>query len=81
MTKERMCCVCRTRKGVGDLIRVARIDGAYIIDKVGNANGRGAHVCPQCVEKCVKTRALNRSYKTNVPNEVYEELVKNVAKS
>jgi len=52
--KERMCCVCRTRKPVTDLIRIARIDGRYTIDTVGNANGRGAHVCPACVEKALQ---------------------------
>lgn len=76
-----MCCVCRTRKAVNELIRIAKIDGKFLIDQQGNANGRGCHVCPSCVEKCIKTRALNRSFKTNVSNDIYDELVKNVAKN
>jgi predicted RNA-binding protein YlxR (DUF448 family) len=80
---ERMCCVCRTRKPVTELLRVYREkspDGtfSYHIDPAGNRNGRGARVCPCCVEKCVKTRALNRAFKTNLPNELYDELHKNV---
>lgn len=72
---ERICSVCRTKKNVADLIRVARIDGKFFLDSDGNANGRGCRVCPECVEKCVKTRALNRSFKTAVPQSVYDELV------
>jgi hypothetical protein len=82
--KERMCCVCRTRKPVSELIRVARVkppDVVYSIDKVGNANGRGCHLCPTCIEKCIKTRALNRSFKTNIPNEIYDELAKTLVKN
>ena len=67
------------------LIRVAREkqnNGGfkYFVDKKGNANGRGAHLCPECVEKAVKTRAINRSYKGNVGNEIYDELIAIVKK-
>jgi predicted RNA-binding protein YlxR (DUF448 family) len=79
MVKERMCCVCRTRKKATELIRVAREKQAegyrYFVDRAGNANGRGCYLCPECVEKATKTRALNRSFKTNIPNEVYEMLI------
>jgi predicted RNA-binding protein YlxR (DUF448 family) len=75
--KERMCCVCRTRKRTDNLIRVSRrkenAQTVFILDKQ-SANGRGAYICPDCVEKCIKTRALNRSFKNNIPNEIYEEL-------
>ena len=55
------------------MVRVARIDGKFV---VGGVNGRGCHVCPECLEKCIKTRALNRSFKTNVPQSVYAEIDK-----
>ena len=71
---SRICCVCRTSHPKTDLIRVARIDGAFVVDQAGNSNGRGAYVCPQCIEKCIKTRALNRSFKTQVPQAVYDVL-------
>jgi len=46
----------------------------YTIDTERKGQGRGAHVCPECVDKCIKTRALNRSFKTNLPQKVYEDL-------
>jgi len=88
--KERMCCVCRNRKPVTDLLRVARAgehsesrsaseDGLFFIDKKGNSNGRGCYVCPGCIDKAIKTRALNRSFKTNVGSEVYNALAETIA--
>lgn len=80
MAKERICFVCREKKPMNALIRVARVrqpDGfRYFIDTAGNANGRGCHICRNaaCIEKAIKTRALNRSYKGNVPSEIYDLL-------
>jgi len=67
-----MCCVCRTRHPFDELIRVAR----------PGQEGRGAHICKNnaCIEKAIKTRALNRSFKTNIAQEVYDELHKHIAK-
>ena len=79
-SKERICFVCRQLKTVDTLIRIARIEGKYLIDEVGNKNGRGCHICPQCVEKAIKTRALNKSFKSNVPQEIYEALAKHTVK-
>ena len=74
MVKERMCCVCRERKT--GLLRIARIDGKFSLDEKGNANGRGCYLCKGCVDKAIKTKALNRSFKSNVNNEIYELLAK-----
>jgi len=48
----------------------------YEIDVKGNANGRGCHLCADCIEKAIKTKALNRNFKTIVPDEVYINLAK-----
>ena len=77
--KERICCVCRKKGLACARIRVGReklADGAfrYFVDEKGNANGRGCYVCPACVDVAIKKRALNRSFKTNVPNEIYDQL-------
>lgn len=71
-----MCCVCRTRKNADELIRIAWVKDEMLVDPDRKAQGRGAHLClhPDCVMKCIKTRALNRSFKTNVPQSVYEDL-------
>ena len=77
--KERICCVCRQKGSVSDRIRIYREkqpDNTYIyqIDNKGNANGRGAYLCKTCIPNAIKKRTLNRSFKTNLPNEIYTEL-------
>ena len=49
-----------------------------ILDATGRKNGRGAYVCPSvdCLTKAVKSRGLERSLKVPVPDEVYEQLKK-----
>ena len=85
MEVKRMCCVCRERKPVAELVRIVREKSGgerptykYFIDPRGNANGRGCYICKSsaCTEKAIKTRALNRSFKQNVGEEIYRELAK-----
>jgi len=59
------------------LVRVIRDkDGAFSIDLTGKKSGRGAYICPtaECLEKAVKSKGLERSFKQAVPKEIYENL-------
>ena len=53
-------------------------DGELLLDKTGRKNGRGAYVCPnmECLQKAVKSRGLERSFKMQIPKEVYDALQK-----
>lgn len=73
----RMCIVCKDMKPKRELIRIVRnAEGEYSLDTTGKANGRGAYLCNtlECVDKLFKTKALSRSFKENVPKEVYERI-------
>ena len=69
----RMCVVCREMKPKHECIRVVKVDDEFVVDDTGKINGRGAYVCKndQCLEKCHKTRALNRAFKHNISEEIY----------
>lgn len=70
---------CRERKAKKELIRVVRgTDGVVMLDFSGKVNGRGAYICPnmECLKKVQKSRALERSLETPIPDEVYERLAK-----
>ena len=43
------------------------------LDKTGRKNGRGAYIClnQDCLEKAKRTKALERSLKTEIPEEIY----------
>ena len=61
------------------MIRILKTESeGIILDAKKRKNGRGAYICPsaECLRKAVKTRGLDRSFKTQVPAQVYETLEK-----
>ena len=56
-------------------------EGEILLDDTGKKNGRGAYICKtmQCLEKAVKNKGLERSLKVRIPQEVYDELKKEMA--
>ena len=76
---QRQCMGCRERKAKKDMLRVVRgTDGTVSLDFGGKLNGRGAYICPDpnCLEKARKSKALERSLETEIPQEVYLRLTK-----
>lgn len=75
---ERTCIACR-KKGDKSLFFkiVLSKNGEIAIEKDKKLNGRGAYICKneECVAKCVKNKALNRVFKTNIPQNFYEGIV------
>jgi predicted RNA-binding protein YlxR (DUF448 family) len=62
-----------------ELIRVARsAEGKIVIDIKHKAGGRGAYICrsEECRTKLQKQKSLNRAFKRQVSDQVYEELSK-----
>ena len=78
---QRTCLGCRTAKDKNELIRIVRSpEGTVSCDLTGKANGRGAYICPDsaCLAKAVKSRALNRALKTEIPEEVISRLTREI---
>ncbi len=76
---QRQCMGCRERKPKRELLRVVRqTDGNVVLDFSGKVNGRGAYVCPstECLKKAQKTRALERCLETEIPQEVYDRMLR-----
>ena len=74
----RKCTGCQEMKDKRELIRIVRNDeGQFSLDMTGKKPGRGAYICPngECLKKAQKSKGLERSFKTAVPNDVYESLV------
>ena len=66
-------------KSKKEMIRVIRTsEGEFLLDATGKKNGCGAYICPSknCLEKAVKNKGLERSFKQSIPREVYEALEK-----
>lgn len=74
---ERTCIVCRTKGTKENFLKVVKNkNGEFSIEIDKRLDGRGAYICKnkECYEKCIKSKALNRAFKTIVPVEIYEEL-------
>lgn len=75
---QRKCIVCQDRDSKRELIRIVKNkDGEIFLDPTGKANGRGAYICKcvDCLKKAVKSKALNRAFKVEVSDDVYEKLI------
>lgn len=75
----RKCVGCGEMKNKKEMIRVLKTsDDEFILDATGKKNGRGAYLCfsKECLEKAMKSKGLERSFKHAIPKEVYEKLQK-----
>lgn len=73
----RMCVACRQGKPKKELIRIVRNkEGSVGVDLTGKAQGRGAYLCPsvQCLEKAIKSRALQRALECELTEEMAAEI-------
>lgn len=75
----RQCLGCREMKPKRELIRAVRSpEGEISLDFKGKLPGRGAYLCPdpECLKKAVKAKALERAFSSLIPDEIYEQLQK-----
>ena len=74
-----MCIACRQMLDRNDLVRVvvAKDNTTYQIDQP-KAEGRGAYVCrtKECIDKCCRSKLLNKAFKCNLPAAIYDDLKK-----
>ena len=77
----RTCIGCREQKPKKELIRVVRNkENQIFIDLTRKANGRGAYLCrsKDCLDKAIKSKALNRAFSTEIDKETYEKLKESI---
>ena len=78
----RRCTGCNEQKPKKELVRVVKSpEGEVSLDLTGKKPGRGAYICPNpaCLAKARKAKRLERSFNCAVPDEVYDQLEKQLA--
>ncbi|MDD4369721.1 MAG: YlxR family protein [Anaerostipes sp.] len=78
-TPKRQCIGCHESKDKKELVRIVKEkNGNISFDPTGKKNGRGAYICnsPECLDKSMKSKGLNRAFKMEIPEEVYEQVKK-----
>lgn len=79
-----MCIICREHSDKKELLRIVKNkDGQIFVDKTGKANGRGAYICKskECLNKLKKSRGLNRAFKCEVSDDVYNMIGEEIERS
>ncbi len=74
---QRQCVGCRQMFNKKDLIRIVHSpEGEVSIDPVGKKPGRGAYICkdPKCLQQAKKSKALERAFECQIPDEVYDTM-------
>ena len=80
----RKCIGCGEMKSKKEMMRVLKTpEGPIVLDVTGRKNGRGAYLCQtlDCLKAARKNRGLERSFKMNIPEEVYDSLEKEFGES
>ena len=74
---QRTCIGCNEKKDKKEFIRIVKDNQNNIsIDRTGKANGRGVYICDNldCLEKAIKNKKIEKSFKMSIDNSVYENL-------
>lgn len=73
----RKCIGCNEMIAKNDMLRVIKTkDNIIKLDPTGRENGRGAylHFNAECLDKAIKSKGLERSFKMSIGKEIYEKL-------
>ena len=74
---QRMCVGCQTLYNKRELLRIVKTpEGEFLIDNTGKKAGRGAYICDNknCFSKAYKEKRLEKSFKMQIGESVYEDL-------
>ncbi len=75
----RMCVVTREKLEKKELLRIVRTkEQGVIIDESGKLNGRGAYLKKdaEVINKAQKNKILDKVLEVEVPNSLYEDMLK-----
>jgi len=77
----RMCVVTREKFEKRELLRVVRTpEGEVLIDETSKMNGKGAYLKKdvEVINKARKNKILDRALEVEVPEYLYDEMLKNI---
>lgn len=86
----RKCTGCNEMKEKKQLVRIVKTPdktdengnivqkSEILVDLTGKKSGRGAYICPnpECLKAARKARRLEKAFSCQIPDEVYEQLEK-----
>lgn len=73
----RQCICCREMKPKKELLRIVKnSENEVFLDLTSKKAGRGAYICNSetCINKLLKTKALNKVFEMEIPQIVYDKI-------
>lgn len=73
----RKCIGCNDSKDKLQLIKIVKNKNGNIeVDETGKKEGRGAYICndAKCLEIAIKKKSLNKVFKMQIDEKIYEDL-------
>ncbi|MDW5300694.1 MAG: YlxR family protein [Sedimentibacter sp.] len=80
----RKCIGCMESFPKKELCRIVKNkDNEIKFDATGKLNGRGTYICKKtdCLDKAIKSKRLQKSLESEIPEEVYEALKLEISKN
>lgn len=80
----RKCLGCGEQFSKKELVRVVKnADGEISLDLTGKKAGRGAYICRSsaCLKAARKAKRIDRAFECRVPDEVYDEMERELAEN
>lgn len=76
---ERTCIACKNKNLQNNLNRIVFKENQIYFDNEKQISGRAVYVCnnKDCVNKVIKNKLLNKSFKTNIDEKEYQKLLNN----
>jgi len=76
----RMCIVTKEKLPKKDLIRVVMFNDNISVDLTGKQNGKGCYLKKdkEVIEKARNNKILNHIFETEVNDDIYDELLRNL---
>jgi len=73
----RKCIVCHEHAEKKDLIRFVKVNSEVVLDSTQKIDGRGVwvHNNTECIQKLIKKKILNASFKMNLSDDIYKGLL------
>lgn len=59
----RTCVGCRETDAQDALVRIAVVEGEFVLDAARRLPGRGAYLHPRCAPRALRTRGVQRTLK------------------
>ena len=77
----RKCIGCLTMQPKEQMLRIVKSpDKEFFLDQTQKSAGRGAYICNNkaCIEKALKTKGLERSFKCRIPSDFLESITEDL---